>query len=241
MKFFVISDVHGFYDEMIKSLNEAGFNKDTDMLISLGDNIDRGDQPKEVIDYLSSLPNKVLIRGNHEDLFQEAYFRGYPLYHDYCNGTHQSVCKLNGDKKDSYRYNKLRNTDFHKYLRIISTDMVDYFETRNYIFVHSFLPINKEDNNIMDNWKKADREAWKNARWGNPFELVKKNEKLLNKTIVFGHFHTSYAHSKYENDGEEFGNNSNFSIYYGEKYIGIDACTAYSHMVNCLVLEDELI
>jgi hypothetical protein len=39
MKYFVIADPHGFYDEMIKALDEAGFDKDNEdhWLVSCGD------------------------------------------------------------------------------------------------------------------------------------------------------------------------------------------------------------
>lgn len=59
-----------------------------------------------------------------------------------------------------------------------------------------------------------------------------------NKTIVCGHWHTSYGHSKYEHKGSEFGEDADFSPYYGPGIIAIDACTAFSGKVNCLVIED---
>ena len=59
-----------------------------------------------------------------------------------------------------------------------------------------------------------------------------------NKTIVCGHWHTSYGHSKYEHKGTEFGEDADFSPYYGPGIIAIDACTAFSGKVNCLVIED---
>lgn len=58
------------------------------------------------------------------------------------------------------------------------------------------------------------------------------------KTIVCGHWHTSYGHSKYEHKGTEFGEDADFSPYYGPGIIAIDACTAFSGKVNCLVIED---
>ena len=59
-----------------------------------------------------------------------------------------------------------------------------------------------------------------------------------NKTIVCGHWHTSYGHSKYEHKGTEFGEDADFSPYYGPGIIAIDACTAFSGKSNCLVIED---
>lgn len=46
------------------------------------------------------------------------------------------------------------------------------------------------------------------------------------------------SHSKYENKGSEFGDVADFSPYYGPGIIALDACTAYSGMVNCLVIDD---
>ena len=61
---------------------------------------------------------------------------------------------------------------------------------------------------------------------------------IREKTIVCGHWHTSYGHSKYEHKGTEFGEDADFSPYYGPGIIAIDACTAFSGKVNCLVIED---
>lgn len=38
--------------------------------------------------------------------------------------------------------------------------------------------------------------------------------------------------------GTEFGEDADFSPYYGPGIIAIDACTAFSGKVNCLVMED---
>ena len=96
-KLFCISDVHGFYDEMIKALNEAGFESDNPnhLLIGLGDYVDRGRQPMQVIRYLRNLPNKILIKGNHEDLFEECCQRGFPYNHDVSNGTYDTIKRIN--------------------------------------------------------------------------------------------------------------------------------------------------
>jgi hypothetical protein len=58
------------------------------------------------------------------------------------------------------------------------------------------------------------------------------------KTIVCGHWHASYGHVKFEHKGSEFGPDADFSPYYGDRIIAMDACTAESGKVNVLVLED---
>ena len=98
MKYFVISDIHSFYDEMIDALNEAGFDKDNEnhTLIVCGDIFDRGRQPLEVYEYLKSLPRKILIRGNHEYLLKELYERKIPYTHDVSNGTFDTLAYIVG-------------------------------------------------------------------------------------------------------------------------------------------------
>ena len=89
MKIFVVADVHGFYDEMRYALDQAGFNPEDDnhLLISLGDIVDRGPKPVEVLEYLMGLKNKILVKGNHEDLAEEMMRTGEFHGHDVSNGT----------------------------------------------------------------------------------------------------------------------------------------------------------
>ena len=84
MKYFVISDVHSYYYEMIDALNKAGFDplNENHTLISLGDITDRGVWPNEVINYLMSLDRKILIRGNHEDLLEELLTIIFPVAYE---------------------------------------------------------------------------------------------------------------------------------------------------------------
>ncbi|MBO4708567.1 MAG: hypothetical protein J5727_02165, partial [Kiritimatiellae bacterium] len=44
---------------------------------------------------------------------------------------------------------------------------------------------------------------WKNARWYNGMDAVRTCREK--KTILCGHWHTSYGHSKFERKGSEFG------------------------------------
>lgn len=76
-KLFCVSDIHGFYDELQVALDTTGFDKNNPehWLISCGDNLDRGSQPRQVINFLNGLERKVLIRGNHEDLLEKCIER----------------------------------------------------------------------------------------------------------------------------------------------------------------------
>lgn len=65
MRTFVIGDIHGCFDEFIELTEKIGL-QDNDLLISLGDIVDRGNKSKEVYEYFVNRPNSVVLIGNHE-------------------------------------------------------------------------------------------------------------------------------------------------------------------------------
>jgi serine/threonine protein phosphatase 1 len=98
MKLFVVTDVHGFYDEMQSALTKAGFDRNNlnHIFISCGDLFDRGSQPYECLKFVMSLDPKrrILIRGNHEDLMEQAIQRGCFADYDKSNGTMNTALTL---------------------------------------------------------------------------------------------------------------------------------------------------
>ena len=70
MNIYVVSDIHGFYNELHRDLKKAKFNENNDKLIVLGDMFDRGRESKEVYEYLKRLTDEdkaIVLHGNHED------------------------------------------------------------------------------------------------------------------------------------------------------------------------------
>lgn len=69
---FVIGDIHGCADEVDRMLDALDLTA-SDVVVFLGDYIDRGPDPKAVIDRLLRLrhegPRCVFLKGNHEDMF----------------------------------------------------------------------------------------------------------------------------------------------------------------------------
>ena len=253
--FFVCSDIHSAYTPLISALTEAGFNpnKSNHKLIICGDIFDRMDESQQTLDFVNDMmsQNKViLIKGNHCTLLTDCLRRGYPCEHDAHNGTMKTIKQLGGWEYDN-------DKSFEKCCIVTETkvkplldSMVNYFETENYIFVHSFIPLKCNDNlpahyingrkfEVNPDWRTAHQWEWDDAMWGNPFDLASKG-LLPDKTLVFGHWHTSWARHHF--DGKpEWGEFADFSPYYGDGYIGIDACTAYSGKVNVLVIEDNFL
>jgi serine/threonine protein phosphatase 1 len=245
-RFVIISDVHGFYDEMMEALNKVKFNPETDCLISLGDNIDRGPKPASVIKYLMDLPRKILVKGNHCQLFEELCEREFPYSYDNSNGTTRTVWQL-GLSDD---FQECCSIALHR-TKPFFNEMVNYFETKNYIFVHSWVPVINKDGlpahytrgrnfDFNQNWRNVNDKEWEDSRWGNPFDMAARGLNQTGKTIVFGHWHCSTGWAEAEGRSE-FGEDAKFEPYYGDGFISIDACTAHSGKVNVIVIEDELL
>lgn len=263
MKYYVTSDTHGFFSELRSALEEKGFFEDNqNKLILCGDAMDRGNEAVQMQDFMYELLQQdrlVFVRGNHESLLEdliehldehlERILWGYS--HHINNGTWSTALQLaDMTEKEVCRdlsefLNRVKNSKFYKELIPAS---VNYYETSNYIFVHSFVPLNCHDGlpnhytrdrkfSKMENWRHAWGDDWEQARWGNPFDLCERGF-APDKTLVFGHWHTSWPRFHYENQAE-WGKNADFSPYYGKGYIGIDACTNHSKQVNVLIIEDE--
>ena len=242
-KFFVTSDIHSYYTPLKKALDEKGFdpNNENHWLIVCGDLYDRGAESIEVFKYIMSLERKILVKGNHDILLEELCMRGFPYSYDKSNGTTRTVQDISG-KYSAYDFADACDITWNKLARYREL-LVNYFETKQYIFVHSWIVLNKvgiDAYEYREDWRKGSNEEWEQIMWGNPFKLAEQDLNKTGKTIVFGHFHTSYQWSK---DGKcsEFGVDADFNPYYGKDFIGIDGCTAYTGEVNVLVLEDEFV
>lgn len=228
-KFFVVSDTHGFCTLTKKVLDEAGFEQDNPdhWIIHCGDILDRGSEAQDMIDFMMGLERKILVKGNHEILMMELIERGFPGDHDWHNGTAQSTMQLAPDAKTwPEACPKVKSI-----VEQLFSQQVNFFETQNYVFVHSQIPYW-----LGNGWRDGSDEEWADAMWGNPFDFWESVE-IEGKTVCFGHWHTSY----YNSPLNEFSENSDYGIAYGDGFIGLDACTVYSNKVNVLVIEDEFL
>lgn len=213
MSFYAISDIHGMSYELKQLLDKVPFTK-SDVLVFLGDVIDRGSDPREVVQIILDLRkdgyNVVTVMGNHEDIFISHLKRNTPNggYGQYCyrNIRNGYYIERNGGAKTllSYKYNNhliQEHLPYFKGLRL-------YFETKNYIFVHGGLkptiPLNKQIKYNML-WI---RQEFIRSRWN------------FGKTVVYGHTPVSFIH-------KQIGNK-----------IGIDTGAIYGGDLSCLRLPD---
>jgi hypothetical protein len=63
----IVGDIHGCLDELLELLRRLEFDRRRDVLLSVGDIVDRGPKIKETIEYLFGLPEFHLVLGNHEE------------------------------------------------------------------------------------------------------------------------------------------------------------------------------
>lgn len=254
VKFFVISDVHSFYNEMQEALNKNSFdiNNPDHHVIICGDLFDRGPDARKVLDFaknLASLGRLQYVAGNHEDLLFDCIadiLKGTGVSrHHFTNGTVDTICQITGVNKYDLCFNYTMTDEFKSALTeltdFITDNAVDYVEVDRYVFVHGWIPFvfNKGEPDTT-NWRDGN---WTEARWLNGMQMWNMGAQLSNKTIVCGHYHTSWGHSHLHQDRKEFPPKNrkdwqnSFVPFVDEGIIALDACTAYSGFCNCLVVE----
>jgi serine/threonine protein phosphatase 1 len=136
-----IGDVHGHVDLLKKLIEKiVGFSPDEDMLVFMGDYIDRGKKSADVVQYLITLKEKypdstVLLKGNHEDLAYNALTAKYPekeMLYWFLNGGGETISSFGG----------IQNARQHLVPFVESLQL--YFETDTHIFVHGGIPEGKD-------------------------------------------------------------------------------------------------
>lgn len=263
MKYFVIADPHGFYDEMIKALGDAGYfdEKGEKRLVVVGDLLDRGSQANKIVEFMmkeDQAGRLIYVVGNHEDLMIDAlqsiakgeiFMVGNPVSHHYRNGTWDSILQLSGmNERDAVAapIELVRRVLDHDFYKTLLYHAKEYYETEHYVFAHGYIPCNAEGFRPIisaatydPDWREATPQMWRTARWYNGMEMNYFHKvRIPDKTIVCGHWHASYGHAYIEGKGSEYGSDADFTPFYGDGIIALDACTKVSGFVNCVVLED---
>jgi serine/threonine protein phosphatase 1 len=266
MRYYVISDAHAFLTVVKNELESHGFFSDPEphKLIICGDLLDRGAETVAMQDFAMELMEKdqlIFIRGNHEDLMVRLLDdmatgntwlleQGESVHNH--NGTWDSALRL-ADMVNWHALSyprefvaKVENSPFCKFLLPAA---LDYFETEHYVFTHGWIPCAASAGSTKyapyksfyfnNDWRNADYMDWYNARWYNGMEFAcRKALTLRDKTVVCGHFRTSYGHAVIDGKGCELGPDADYSTFYAPGIIALDGCIVRSGRVNCIVLED---
>ena len=66
-KLYAVGDIHGCYNLLMSRLEEINFDFENDLLVAVGDLVDRGNQNVECVSLIDE-PWFTSVKGNHEDL-----------------------------------------------------------------------------------------------------------------------------------------------------------------------------
>ena len=263
MKYYVVTDIHGFLLYLERALEEKGFFNESEpyKLIVCGDLLDRGKEARELVDFMLRLADEdklIYVYGNHEELFYsclqeiargEIHTISCGSSHHYRNGTWDTMLQLSemsareAIENPNELVRRVMSSDFYRRLLPMT---VDYFETAHYVFTHGWIPCRREGFGPFThyeydpNWRAQDSDGWHFARWVNGMDMaLDKGIVEPSKTIVCGHWHTSYAHSIYDRIGTEWGDGADYSPFYDNGIIALDSRAVVSGFLNCIVIEDD--
>lgn len=146
---FAVGDIHGCLDQLEDLMARIDPDKD-DLIVFLGDYIDRGPRPLDVVDYLIDLSSEfpcVFLRGNHEHMFLEFLEFGADRTLFFSNGGMRTIESYLGGEPFASNSQVVRalseeHRDFY-------AGMKWYYEDRHYIYVHAGvrpgIPMNLQD------------------------------------------------------------------------------------------------
>lgn len=138
-KIFAIGDIHGCFDQLQRLIKNLAIDQQYDILVLIGDYIDRGSAVKEVVDYVIELKSKfnnvVCLMGNHEQMFL-----------NYLAGADEEMYLHNGGKATLLSYGispyampQSREATIPSSHLLFFKSLLSYYETEEYIFVHAGL------------------------------------------------------------------------------------------------------
>lgn len=167
-KIIAISDIHGCYKELkmlIRTLESSSeYDKNTDVLIFLGDYIDRGPDSKKVISFVRGLQdeseNVIALMGNHEKMCIDYLECG------------DSCWAFNGKRATVSSYGDISAmSDDVEWMKTLPL----YYEADSFIFVHAGVnpDVSLEENTSYDLLWERDGFIYNSANF--------------RKKVIFGH------------------------------------------------------
>lgn len=258
MKYFCVSDIHGCYDLLMQALNDAGFNKEQDILVVVGDSFDRGSQSHEVLEYILSCPNRILLMGNHDLRLMQLLRAPYDAAsYDISNGVPQTLVSLlqgqGMETKGVDFYAALYKLKHHEHLQQLFKESVAAVEFPDLIITHGWLPTNDamgpRTMELLLNWREAGATYWEDALWANT-EIILSRKLFPEKPMLIGHWHAWRLAEKYgekrqtnKHDDNQYINCDMYQYFYKDILIftAIDGCSNWPNggKVNCYVFESD--
>lgn len=129
LRYIIIGDIHGCYDELIALLLKVNFDDKKDVIIFLGDYTDRGKQSYEVYRFLKALRQDmgdrcIMLYGNHEELIDN--------FHD-----HKDLNWLLNGGRETLKSFKEHNVSLNRYTKFIANNTHIYFACKKFQACHA--------------------------------------------------------------------------------------------------------
>ena len=211
-KIFAIGDIHGCLSKLENLIPQIGIDSEEDALVFIGDYIDRGPDPRGVVDFVLDLRKKIrrviCLKGNHEQMFLDYV----------CLNRNEGLYLSNGGTATIGSYGCHKTSGGREIIDVPDSHMSFFhslllsYETNDYIFVHAGLrdnvPLKEQDPQDM---------------------LWLRHEFILSsydfgKTVVFGHTPMSHTNPLFR-----------------PGRIGIDTGAVYGGFLTCIELPSKRI
>ena len=174
---WVMSDIHGCLSEFKELVGELNLTED-DTLYILGDLINHGPDSWGCVEYARSLPNTVILRGNHEQMILEERW----------------LWEQNGGKKAIQEFDRLppeKQSEIKDWVESLPKWKVIKVMGKNYILVHAGLDVSKRQKGerLSSLMECPIRQT---GQYGEDHKLWIREEFLLapalkNYKVIFGH------------------------------------------------------
>ncbi len=135
---FAVGDVHGRARKLRALIERIPFDPVCDVLVFLGDYIDRGKDSREVVEIVRGLQaaseRVICLRGNHEQMFLDVLGGADPLLY-FWNGGRATFTSYRAWEDERGCYHVPIPESHHLFLERLP----HYVETDRYLFVHAGL------------------------------------------------------------------------------------------------------
>lgn len=171
MRLYAVGDIHGCY-RALTTLAESVPIQASDLIITLGDYVDRGPDSKQVVEWVMTRAQRgecIPLRGNHEIMMLGALKGELPMRQWLQFGGQEVI--------ESYARDGGRGVieDIPiEHLRFLDRGLLPYYETESHIFVHAtlapHLPLARQPDHSLY-WERFDNMA----------------PHMSGKTVICGH------------------------------------------------------
>jgi serine/threonine protein phosphatase 1 len=141
MRLLAIGDIHGCYDALRTLVDFVPISAD-DMVVTLGDYVDRGPDSKQVIEWVMERTGRgqcIPLRGNHEVMMLDALRGQIPMQHWLQFGGDMAIHSY------AHAQGRGRVEDIPiEHLRFLDRELLPCYETAQQIFVHATLAAQRD-------------------------------------------------------------------------------------------------